>query len=132
MILVDNMSAIASASNPVLHARTKHIELDIHFVRDKVLAKEIDLRHVPIKDQISDIFTKPLSKQSFVKLRERLGLVSLASLGLRGSVRELGEETNPQDKVMCNIEVKEDDPTCKGKVDMADCIAEVLYAISAW
>lgn len=47
VIWVDNLSAIALASNPVLHAWTKHIELDIHFVRDKVLAKEIELRHVP-------------------------------------------------------------------------------------
>ncbi|XP_042041318.1 uncharacterized mitochondrial protein AtMg00810-like [Salvia splendens] len=87
VIWVDNLSAIALASNPVLHARTKHIELDMHFVRDKVLNNELELRHVPTKDQIADIFTKPLSHQSFVKLRERLGLVSLASLGLRGRVR---------------------------------------------
>lgn len=92
VIWVDNLSAIALASNPVLHARTKHIELDVHFVRDKVLAKEIELRHVPTLDQIAHISTKPLSQQSFVKLRERLGVVSLASLGLRGRVREPCEE----------------------------------------
>ncbi|XP_042059335.1 uncharacterized protein LOC121803798 [Salvia splendens] len=86
VIWVDNMSAITLASNPVLHARTKHIELDIHFVRDKVLGKEIELRHVPTADQVADIFTKPLSHQPFVKMRERLGVVSLASLGLRGCV----------------------------------------------
>ena len=88
VIWVDNLSAIALASNPVMHARTKHIKLDIHFVRDKVFGKEIELRHVPSADQIPDIFTKPLCRQSFVRLRERLGLVSLASLGLRGCVRE--------------------------------------------
>ena len=109
VIWVDNMSAIALASNPVLHARTKHIELDIHFVRDKVLAKEIELRHVPKKDQIADIFTKPLSQQSFAKLRERLGLVSLASLRLKGRVRELVEEINVQDKIAFNNEVKREE-----------------------
>lgn len=80
VIWVDNMSAITLSSNPVLHARTKHIELDIHFVRDKVLAKEIELRHVPTSGSIADIFTKPLSRQSFVKLRAKLGVPSLAFL----------------------------------------------------
>ena len=66
MIWVENTSVIALASNPVLHARTKHIELDMHFVRDKVLNQEIELRHVPTADQIADIFIKPLSHQPFV------------------------------------------------------------------
>lgn len=60
--------------------------MDIHFIRDKVQAKEIDLRHVPTTDQIADIFTKPLSNQFFTKLRNKLGVSSLSSLELRGSV----------------------------------------------
>ena len=103
-IWVDNMSAIALASNPVMHARTKHIELDIHFVRDKVLNKEMEHKHVPTADQIADIFTKPLSKQSFVKLRNKLGIVSLASLGLRGGVREA---CKTQSEEACNIQLDE-------------------------
>ena len=108
VIWVDNLRAIALASNPVMHARTKHIELGIHFIIDKVLGKEIELRHVPTADQIADIFTRPLSKQSFVKLRERLGVVSLASLGLRGCVREVYSE---QTGVACNAELNVDDPS---------------------
>lgn len=84
---VDNISTISLASNPVLHARTKHIELDIHFVRDKVQAKLIELRHVPSVDQIADILTKPLGNQFFSKLRNKLGVISLSSLELRGSVK---------------------------------------------
>ena len=92
MIWVDNLSAIALASNPVLHARTKHIELDVHFVRDKVLAKEIELRHVPNLDQIADILTKPLSSQSYVRLRNKLGVVERSTLGLRGDIRSVSRK----------------------------------------
>ena len=99
------MGAIALASNPILHARTKHIELDIHFVWDKVLAKEIELKHVPTLDQIADIFTKPLSRQSYVKLRDRLGVVSLASLGLKGRVREPCEPKLHKTKVECEAKL---------------------------
>ena len=86
-VWVDNISTISLASNPVLHARTKHIELDIHFFRDKVQAKLIELRHVPSVDQIADILTKPLGNQFFSKLRNKLGVISLSSLELRGSVK---------------------------------------------
>lgn len=54
----DNKSVAAIASNVVYHARTKHIEIDTHFVRDKVQKKELDVCHVPTDDQIADIFTK--------------------------------------------------------------------------
>ena len=86
VIWVDNLSTIALASNPVLHSRAKHIELDIHFVRDKVVAKEVELRHVPSFDQVADILTKPLSQQFFTRLRNKLGVYSLASFELRGGV----------------------------------------------
>ena len=92
VIWVDNLSAIALASNPVLHARTKHIELDVHFVRDKVLANEVDLWHVPSSDQIADILTKPLSHQLYVRLRNKLCVVSQSTLGLRGHVSGIAED----------------------------------------
>ncbi|XP_038981589.1 uncharacterized mitochondrial protein AtMg00810-like, partial [Phoenix dactylifera] len=57
----DNVSAMALASNPVFHARTKHIEVDYHFVREKVHSGEICLAHISSQDQPADVFTKALS-----------------------------------------------------------------------
>ncbi|KAL3629467.1 hypothetical protein CASFOL_026689 [Castilleja foliolosa] len=68
-IWIDNQSAIYLSSNPVLHARTKHIELNYHFVREKVAAGLVRVDYVPSADQSADILTKPLSLQFFTKLR---------------------------------------------------------------
>ena len=86
VVWVDNMSTIALASNPVLHARTKHIEIDVHFVRDKVRDKMVELRYVPTTDQIADLMTKALGYQFFSRLRNKLGICSLPGIELRGSV----------------------------------------------
>ena len=61
VIWCDNIGAVCIAANPVAHARTKHIEVDVHFVHDKVLQKELDIRYMPTEDQIAGILTKPLS-----------------------------------------------------------------------
>ncbi|XP_028125342.1 uncharacterized protein LOC114322271 [Camellia sinensis] len=68
----DNVSAIALANNPVFHSRSKHIEVDCHFIRDKVLAKQLHLQYIPTTDQLADIFTKPLSVGRFSYLKSKL------------------------------------------------------------
>lgn len=72
LVYCDNISAVQLAHNPVLHHRTKHIELDLFFVRDKVLQKKIKVTYVPSADQIVDIFTKPLSSARFHTLKTKL------------------------------------------------------------
>ncbi len=67
VIYYDNISNILLANNPVYHARTKHIEVHYHFIREKVLAKEIDLIHVNTEDQVADIFTKDLGTDKLKK-----------------------------------------------------------------
>lgn len=74
IIHCDNQSCIKIAKNPVFHARTKHIEIHYHFVREKVLAGEVELRFCPTEDQVADIFTKGLSREKFQKFRTMLGV----------------------------------------------------------
>lgn len=82
----DNLSARSLASDPVFHARTKHIEIDVHFVRDKVLQQMLQVNFVPSTDQVADILTKVLPTACFLVLRDKLNLKpSLSSL--RGYVR---------------------------------------------
>jgi len=85
VIYCDNISSILITNNPVYHARTKHIEVHYHFIRKKVLVKEIDLIHVSTKNQVADIFTKALSINKLKKFRQMLGVLEV-DLNLRGSV----------------------------------------------
>ncbi|KAG7548326.1 Integrase catalytic core [Arabidopsis suecica] len=71
----DNQSAIKLANNPVFHARTKHIELEHHFIREKVLDGIIEALEVRSEDNVADIFTKSLPKGQFELLRSKLGMV---------------------------------------------------------
>ncbi|KAJ9552883.1 hypothetical protein OSB04_016928 [Centaurea solstitialis] len=63
-IYCDNTSAIAIANNPVLHSKTKHIEVRYHFIRDHVMNGDIELHFVPTEYQLADLFTKPLEGNS--------------------------------------------------------------------
>jgi hypothetical protein len=59
-------------ANPVHHRRTKHIELDIHFVREKVALGAVRVLHVPSSSQYADIFTKGLPVMMFREFRSSL------------------------------------------------------------
>ena len=85
VIYCDNISSILLANNLVYHARTKHIEVHYHFIRENVLAKEIDLIHVSTEDQVANIFTKALGTDKLRKFRKMLGVLEV-DLSLRGSV----------------------------------------------
>ena len=74
MVYCDNMSAIYLSANPVQHQRTKHIEMDIHFVREKVARGEVRVLHVPSRYQIADIFTKGLPRVLFDDFRDSLSV----------------------------------------------------------
>ena len=73
----DNLGASYLSANPVFHARTKHIEIDFHFVRERVANKQLDVRFIHSRDQIADGFTKALPTQSFEKFRRNLNLAKL-------------------------------------------------------
>jgi hypothetical protein len=76
-LLVDNQSAIALAENPIFHARTKHIDVRHHWIREKIESGQLELEYVPTADQVADIFTKPLNGEKFKKFRDVLGLVKV-------------------------------------------------------
>jgi hypothetical protein len=73
----DNIGATYLSANPVFHARTKHIEIDYHFVRERVASKELEIRFVPSRDQIADGFTKALAARSFEEFKRNLNLRGL-------------------------------------------------------
>lgn len=85
-LFCDNQSAISLTANPVLHARTKHIEIDFHFVREKVSLGSLRVQYVPSSHQLADIFTKALSRPHHYLLRTKLGLGCHPILSLRGNV----------------------------------------------
>ncbi|MCO5609790.1 hypothetical protein L7F22_064022 [Adiantum nelumboides] len=85
VIYCDNISSIQLAQNPMFHARTKHIEVHYHFIREKVLDGDIDLDYVGIEDQAADLFTKALGAENLRRFRGMLRLRDMA-LSLRGSV----------------------------------------------
>ncbi|GKA46777.1 hypothetical protein Tco_0739660 [Tanacetum coccineum] len=64
-VLCDNKGAIDLSKNPVLHSRTKHIEIRHHFLRDNVQKGNISIEKVASKDDIADILTKPLKREPF-------------------------------------------------------------------
>jgi hypothetical protein len=74
-LMCDSTSAISVAKNPVLHSRTKHIEVRYHFLRDNVEKGNIDLIHAPTEKQLADILTKPLDQATFAHLRGGLGVI---------------------------------------------------------
>ena len=74
ILYCDNKSAEVLANNLKYHSRTKHIELDLHFVRDHIAKHELSIDHVPTFDQLADILTKPLAYDQFAYLRNKLNV----------------------------------------------------------
>jgi hypothetical protein len=74
-LLCDNESAIRMADNPVEHSHTKHIAIRYHFLRDHQQKGDIEIAYINTKEQLADIFTKPLDEQTFNKLRHELNIL---------------------------------------------------------
>eukprot|EP00253_Pinus_taeda_P018926 PITA_18926 len=78
-ILCDNKSAISISKNTVIHSKTKHIPIKYHFLCEQVLEQKVKLECVLSKEQVADIFTKPLPRETFEYLKQKLGVLTASS-----------------------------------------------------
>ena len=80
VIYCDNLSTIMLAHNLVLHSRTKHMEHNLFYVRERVMHDKLHIAHIPSNKKPADVLTKALSKTRFSWLREKLGVKGLQQL----------------------------------------------------
>ena len=74
-IMADNQSAIKLANNPVTSARSKHIDVLYHFVRERVARREVEFEYVPTAKMVADSLTKAVPEEKFVFCRESMGVL---------------------------------------------------------
>jgi len=87
-IMCDNQGCIALAKNPTHHSCTKHIDIQHHFIREKLESGEIGLKYCPTQDMVADVLTKALAKERHQNLTRSMGLGVLDYLQ-SGSVEDL-------------------------------------------
>ncbi|PON78095.1 LOW QUALITY PROTEIN: hypothetical protein TorRG33x02_239320 [Trema orientale] len=87
VIWCDNLGTVLLSANPIQHAQTKHIEMDLYFVREKAMKKEIEVRYIHSQDQVADVLTKAVFSSLFPILRTKLRVEDCSTLSLRGHVR---------------------------------------------
>jgi hypothetical protein len=87
-IMCDNQGCIALAKNPTHHSRTKHIDIQHHFIHEKLESGEIELKYCPIQNMVADVLTKALAKERHQNLIRSMGLRVLDYLQ-SGSVEDV-------------------------------------------
>ncbi|GJY59910.1 hypothetical protein Tco_0459802 [Tanacetum coccineum] len=105
-IFSNNTSAIAILNNPVLHSRTKNIDIRYHFIKDHILKGDIELHFIPTQYQLADIFTKPLDEPTFKRLIVELVPLHLKSL----SKNNLSLLTNPKAPTLSYLQIRLSSP----------------------
>ena len=75
------------SANHVLHSRSKHFEIDIHFFWDHIQQKHVSLIHIPAYFQLAGVFTKPISSPSFTYVRNKLMVLEKPIISFKGDVK---------------------------------------------
>jgi len=89
LLWCDNQGVVMITANPVLHSKSKHFELDLWFVCEKLAAnREIVVKHIPSQFQVVDLLTKAPSSSTFLSLRPKLNVHQLPTISLWGDVKD--------------------------------------------
>jgi hypothetical protein len=95
----DNIGATYLSANPAFHAQSKHIDIDFHFLRNRVTSKTLDVRFIFSKDNMADIFSKPTASPYFSLMHTKLNVICHLSR-LRGRNEPSKENSQPLQKNM--------------------------------
>lgn len=103
---------VSLVANPDCHARTKHVELDLHFIRERVLSKLLTTNHIPFIEKIADIFSNALFICQFLLNKHKLNVINMP-LSLKGDVEDtisasILTNTTVQDATNASVQIASD------------------------
>ena len=86
--MLSKIAAMSMAFNLVLHSRTKHIEVDVHFIQEKIASNQLKVWYVPRESQEADVMTKALSVEKYLYFRNKLHVTNPLQYILRANVKQ--------------------------------------------